>query len=265
MIFLSKDGLDPYINDFARGCGEVPVSTDEFVYDDSDQPIVLRGILKKKIIRRCWSEGRDFYYMDTGYLGNEASQANPNGWKYYHRIVKNNLQHQDIIPRPDDRFRKLGKKLKAWNTSGRNILIACPDEKPCKFYGIDLDSWLDNTIAKIKNNTDRPIVIRKREKNRLSRTIAKPFLEALNDDVHALVTFNSNAAVEAIFNGIPAFVTAPVHAAMPVARTDLKKIDDALYSDYDLRYAWACHLAYGQFHINEIRNGTARRLLEDNQ
>jgi hypothetical protein len=262
MIFLSKGGEDPYINDFAKGCGASPVSTDDFIYEDSVEPIVLRGILKKKIIRQCWKDNRDFFYMDTGYFGNEVSKQNPNGWKYYHRIVKNNLQHERIINRPSDRFARFGKKINPWKTSGTKILIACPDEKPCKFYDEDLDAWLEHTISKIKSNTDRPIEIRKREKNRMKRTVEKPFLEALNDDVFALVTYNSNAAVESIFHGIPAFVTAPVHAAKPVCRTDLKKIETPYYADNDLRHAWACHLAYGQFHINEIRSGIAKELMD---
>jgi len=79
MIFLSKGNEDPYINDFAKGCGSSPTSTDDFVYEDSTDPIVLRGILKKKIIRQCWNDRRDFFYMDTGYFGNEVSSRNPNG------------------------------------------------------------------------------------------------------------------------------------------------------------------------------------------
>ena len=87
MIFLSKEGEDDFINLFAKGCNTTPISTDDFVYESSTDSIVLRGILKHKIMKRCWKDNRTFYYMDTGYFGNERSSTNPNGWKHWHRIV----------------------------------------------------------------------------------------------------------------------------------------------------------------------------------
>ena len=105
MIFLSKDNNDPYINMFAQGCNTRTTSTDDFNYNDSTDSIVLRGILKKKWMHQCWEDARTFYYMDTGYFGNERTESNPNGWKYWHRIVKNDLQHKNIVPRSDDRFK----------------------------------------------------------------------------------------------------------------------------------------------------------------
>jgi hypothetical protein len=97
-LFLSKGDEDEYINMFAAGCGSRTLDTDLFVYEESKRPLVLRGILKKKIIHKCWEDKRTFYYMDTGYFGNERTASNPNGWKYWHRIVKNDLQHGEIIP-----------------------------------------------------------------------------------------------------------------------------------------------------------------------
>ena len=134
MIFLSKGGNDEYINMFAKGCNATIVDTDNFNYDSSNDPIVLRGILKKKWMHQCWEDNRTFYYMDTGYFGNERTSSNPNGWKYWHRIVKNNLQHGEIVSRKDDRFKHFNKKFNPWKKSGRNILIAAPDDKPCRFY-----------------------------------------------------------------------------------------------------------------------------------
>lgn len=261
MIFLSKEGQDEYINMFANGCKSKITSTDDFDYDLSKEPIILRGILKKKIIHRCWEDNRTFYYMDTGYFGNERTPTNPNGWKYWHRIVKNNLQHGEIISRPDDRFKHFKKKFQPWKKDGRKILIAKPDDKPMRFYDYDLDTWLNYTINEIKKYTDRPVVVRDRSPNRIDRIVNNTLQEALDDDVFALVTFNSVAATEAIFHGIPAFTLAPANAASPVSLQDITKINEPYYPDRDKLYAWGCHLAYGQFHTSELKTGKAMELL----
>jgi hypothetical protein len=255
MIFLSKNGHDEYINMFARGCGTTAISTDAFVYETSTDPIVLRGILKHKIMYQCWEDGRDFYYVDTGYFGNERNFANPNGWKYWHRIVKNNLQHGEIVARPDDRFKQFNKTFQSWKKTGRAIMVAAPDEKPCKFYGIDKNQWVSDTVNEIKKHTERPVVVRERAPNRIDRTVNDTLQQALDKDIFALVTYNSVAAIEAIFHGIPTFTMAPANAASPVALQDLSRIDAPYYADTDKLYAWGCHLAYGQFHVNEMKTG----------
>lgn len=263
MIFLSKENQDEYINQFARGSGTVAMSYEEFDYDKSSDPLVIRGILKKKLMKQCWQDNRTFYYVDTGYFGNERTPANPNGWKYWHRIVKNDLQHSDIIARPDDRFRKFNKTINPWKKTGRSILVAAPDEKPCKFYGIDQQQWISETVAAIKQYTDRPVLVRERAKNRIDRIKHSTLQQALDDDVFALVTYNSVAATESIFYGIPAFTMAPSNAASPVALQDIAKINEPYYPDHDKVYAWACHLAYGQFHVNEMKDGSAWRILRE--
>jgi len=263
MIFLSKDGDDPYINMFARGCNSPIINTDDFVYESSKDPIVLRGILKKKIIHQCWKDKRLFYFIDTGYFGNERTDKNPNGWKYWHRIVKNDLQHGEIVSRPDDRFKKFNKKFNPWKKTGTKILVAAPDEKPCKFYGTTQEQWIKETVESIKQHTDRPIIIRERAKNRIDRVVHNTLQEALDDDVFALVTYNSVAAIESIFYGIPAFTLAPANAAKPVSLQDITKIETPYYPDKDKLYAWGCHLAYGQFHIDEMKSGLALKMLEE--
>jgi hypothetical protein len=253
MIFVSKDGQDQYINMLAQSCGQQPVT--DFDYAASHNPIVLRGILKHKLMKQCWADGRDFYYVDTGYFGNQR-------WKHWHRIVKNNLQHTDIVPRSPDRFLQFGKKFVPWRKDGRNILLALPDEKPCRFYGIDRDQWIQDTVTKIKQHTDRPVILRERAARRLDRTVNDTLAQALDQDVFALVTFNSVAATESVFLGIPVFTLAPANAASPVGLQDLGQIETPFYPDCDQLLAWASHLAYGQFHIDEMKNGTAMRMVQ---
>jgi len=44
----------------------------------------------------------------------------------------------------------------------------------------------------------------------------------------------------------------------------LSKIDTPYYPEKDKVYQWACHLAYGQFHVSEMKDGSALRILENN-
>ena len=259
-IYLSKHGTDEYINLFAKGAGVAPTALETWNYDDNRNPLVLRGILKHKIIKRCWQDGRRFLYMDTGYFGNRPNPQNPHGWKVWHRIVPDNFQHgETIIPRPADRWERLKIAVEPRKT-GSKILIAAPDEKPCQVYDIELDKWLTQTVETLKTFTDRPIEIRQRDPNR-QRRLHNDFNLALKD-VHAVVTFNSNAATESVMAGVPVFVLAPCSAAMPMANTDLSKIETPWFPDQDMVQAWCRHLAYGQFHNTELADGTAMKILQ---
>ena len=263
-IFLNKNNADEYIEMFAAGSQTVPTCLETWRYEDSNAPLVLRGIMKHKIIKRCWKDHRQFYYMDSGYLGNRPHPNNPHGWKFWHRIVPNNLQHNTVIDRPADRLERLHVNIRSRQPSGKDILIVAPDEKPCTFYGITLNEWLKTTIETIKQYTDRPVRMRERPVSRLDRKTQQPG-EWLNN-VHAVVTFNSTAATEAVLAGVPVFVTAPAaNAATPVGNLDLSKIETPWFPDEDQVHKWACHLAYGQFHTKELANGTAAAILKETQ
>ncbi len=264
-IYLSKKGEDEYIERLARGAGVDPVSLDCFDYDhDPSTGLVLRGIMKHKIIKRCWQDGRRFRYIDSGYFGNRAHpRLNPGGWKVWHRIVENDLQQQNLIQCPSDRWERLDLVCRPWKRSGREIVIVAPDEKPCKFYNIDLDTWVNNIQQSLASLTDRPIVIRYRSRNviKLNRDQTNSFEQAIAT-AHAVVTFNSNAAVESVMNGVPVFVTHPVSAAAPVANWDFEKIENPWLADRDLVMSWLHGLAYSQFHNCELESGEALRILD---
>lgn len=262
-IFLSKNGADEYINSMAAAAGAAITDTRNFEYSDSYAPIVLRGILKHKIMKQCWQDQRDFYYVDTGYFDHWLAQQSQRSGKLYHRVVRNNLQHTTMLDRPADRWQRLGIALPG-RRYGSKIIVAVPDEKPCKFYGIDRQEWIQHTINLLKTHTDRPIVVRDRAAVREQRIVQDPLCQALTQDVHALVTFNSVAAIESILSGVPAFVLAPCHAAQPVANTELSAIEEPYWPQADKLHAWACHLAYCQFHVSELRTGSALRACDEN-
>jgi hypothetical protein len=253
MICLSKGLIDEYVNMFAQG-SNLPIQ--DYETDFGNSSILIRSMGKRKLIQHCWNIGHTFYYMDSGYVGNYKSPQNPHGWKLWHRIVKNNVQHTDIIDRPDDRWQKLNYIIEN-QKQGRYILLVTPSEKPCKFYGIDRDQWVLETVNEIKKHTDRPIKIR--NKTARQQRIRSTIFDDLND-CHALVTYQSIAAIESVLYGVPAFTLAPT-AADPVCNKDLSLIETPALLDKDKIYKWACHLAYGQFHIDEFKDGSAYRIL----
>jgi hypothetical protein len=250
----------------AASAGQQPINSDHFDYKydvaaDRNQ-LVLRGILKHKIMKQCLEDGNDFYYMDSGYVGNNVGTRNSQGIKHYHRIVRNDLQHRAITPRPSDRWDRLGVKIHP-RRYGHKIIVAAPDEKPCRYYGIDQQQWVQETVDEIKKYTDRPVVVRERAPKREDRVLREPLSQVLEQDVHALVTFNSIAAVESILAGVPAFVLAPSHVAEPVANRDLSKMDNPFYPNQDLLMAWCHSMAYGQYHVRELKDGTAFRMMQE--
>jgi hypothetical protein len=265
-IFLSKGGEDEYVNMLAASAGMSPLDSDYFDYKydiaQARNQLVLRGILKHKIMKQCVADGNNFYFMDSGYVGNNIGTRNSQGIKHYHRIVLNDLQHNTIRPRPSDRWDRLGIKPHP-RRYGHKIIVAAPDEKPCRYYGIDQQQWVQDTVAEIKKHTDRPVVVRERAPKREDRVLKEPLSQVLEQDVHALVTFNSIAAVESILAGVPAFVLAPSHVAGPVANRDLAMIEKLFYPDQDLLMSWCHSMAYGQYHVQELKNGTAFRMMQE--
>lgn len=233
---------------------------------DPTKPLVVRGIVKRKEMHHCLKVGRDFYYIDTGYFGNFPCPGNPPGKKFFHRIVKNDLQHTKLRDCPKDRWDNLLKhdprlQWKGWKKSGKNILIITPNPKSCHYYGFEKDQWLESVLKNLKEHTDRPIVIREKG-SRSDRNTVDTIYDALDRDVYATVTFNSIAAIESVAYGIPTFVAVPC-AASPLAEMDLSKINTPFFPDDKLILQQCRSLAYGQFTGDEITSGRAWAILKD--
>jgi len=236
-------------------------------YQKIEGPILIRGIANYKLGLHHKQIGKDYYFIETGYLGNYPSPNNRTGRKIYHRIVKNAMQHTSIMNVPDDRWKKLvsfnpSLEYKGWKKSGSKILIVLSTQKPFQAYGDDQEKWLDNVIKTIKENTDREIVFR--EKNARNERTTDTIYNALDNDIYAVVTYNSIAAVEAIQYGIPAFALAPT-AADPVGNKDLRMIERPIMPDEEIVKKWLHSLAYSQFSLNEIITGDAWKLVLENE
>jgi hypothetical protein len=231
---------------------------------DDSKPLVVRGVIKKHHIDHCISVGREFYYIDTGYVGNFPSVGNPGGKKIWHRVVKNENQHCVIRDVPSDRWENLVKQdprlsWNGWKNHNKKILLVLPNPKACRYYNLDYDTWVAETTEKIKTYSNLPIEVRVKGA-RSYRNLEYSIYDAFNTGVYATVAMNSIAALESVLYGIPSFVSVPC-AASPLASNDLSQLSNPYYPSEELIRKQSYNIAYGQFTQSEILDGTAWKLL----
>lgn len=234
--------------------------------EDVKKPLVVRGVTSKSEIIECQKNNRDFYYIDTGYIGNFPSVGNTSGKKVWHRIVKNDLQHTTPLSVSKDRWETLIKQderlaWKGWKNYNKKILLVLPNPKACRYYDIDCDTWINETTEKIKTHSNLPIEVRVKG-SRSERNHGYSIYSAFETGVYATVSFNSIASLESVLYGIPAFVSVPC-AASPLSSTDLSTLNDPFKPEL-ATILKQCHtLAYGQYTHEEILNGTAWRIINE--
>ena len=232
--------------------------------DESIQnTLIIRGLGggSQKAIKDCWKNNKPFYAIDTGYFGNGKH-------KIWHRVTYNALQNMNLIPDCDDKRLKL--QLGDWKeiykpfTPGSKILVCPPSDKVMNMFGQGTaKEWTDKLVEQLKTLTDRPIEIRMKP-IRSARVTNSTIQEALHNNVHCLITYNSIAATEALIEGKAAITLGP-NAAQLICETDLANIENPKAPTEDEMFAFLKHLSYSQFTQEEMKDGTAWRILQETQ
>ena len=250
---------DPYLRSFMKGVSGIESNWE--AEENTDSTLIIRGLGggSQKAIKRCWAEGRPFYAIDTGYFGNGKHKS-------WHRITHNALQNmEEMVERGDERL-LLQLKVDSWKeiykpfTGGSKILVCPPSNKVMNMFNQpEAEEWTANLVGQLKQITDRPIEIRMKP-IRSERVTGSTIQEALQDDVHCLITYNSIAATEALMEGKPALTLGP-NAAQLICETNLANIDNPRIPTEDEMYAFLTHLSYSQFTQPEMEDGTAWKIL----
>lgn len=243
-----------FVDRFAQGSNGTLISLESARKLSLDAAWCIRGMKFARAVQECWVTGRQFYYIDNGYFGNAVS-------KRWFRIISNHVHEiRDVIERDNARLEQFDLQLGTF-TPGRKILLAPPSDKSLSMWNMTSEQWIQDTIAQLKLHTDRPIDIRLK-RPRTERLKSDTMQDALNNDVHCVVTYNSVAAVEAVIMGKPAICLGP-NAAAVVSSTDLADVENPRIPTDDERWAWLRHLSYSQFNFDEMSDGTAWRILNE--
>lgn len=248
---------DKWVGPFVRAIGGRMATGVDEILSNTLLPMATSGISKSSVRTQAEKYNLDWWYVDTGYL-------DPGRYKTRFRITKNGFQiTTPIQAKPNDRLRAL-RIDRTQYARGNKIMVIPIDGKISGAYGIaNPDTWLEQTIATIKQHTDREIVVRHRPASRETRVVEDTFVGALQKDISAVVVWASNCGVEAATHGIPVVSLGPSACTQISGR--IEQIDNLPTVNAELTEAWLRWLSYNQFSKSEIESGHAWRILQENE
>ena len=150
------------------------------------------------------------------------------------------------------------------------ILIACQHQKSLQWQGQPpIDQWVRSTIAKIRQFSDRPIIVRPHPRSPFvfqERNVIfmKPKIVPntyddfdIDYNYHCVINHNSGVPVQAAINGIPTICDRSCLAfpvSMPYQDLETPQLPD--------RQQWLIKLLHTEWFVDEIRQGIPIKRLE---
>ena len=247
-------GGDKYGCDaFTNGSNGKIVTVEQALNSDPNIPLCWAGAYKELLYHHCLEKKRTFFNLDTGYFGNTKR-------KDIVRVSINNFQNCDPVKsRPSDRWDSLNIPTGSISR-GSSIVVVPPDPKKLKALRLGTEEeWVAAVLSNIKKYTDRPIRVRYRPTSRRDRMGDDSFLTYI-DNTWCVVGHSSNALVEAAIHDIPV-ISLGYSATKSLYTTPLSDIESIKPVDQELKQDWLNHLAYSQFHKDELLSGKAWELL----
>lgn len=285
-----KVDLLRYFSQGARVCGDRVTDCNEYHYSLSDVAVMqgwsnaesaelLRPhlALRKRIIHQQRKHQRHVVVVDSN-LFLYANTENPLHYLRYSfdGIFPATGIYCDSQPDPgrwQQISRDLGISLKPWRTSGDHVLLLLQRNGGWSMGNYNVVEWANNTVKKLRQHTDRPIVIRTHPGDKAARDYIASFNHTgefknvtisnnhnLLDDLKncwAAVNHNSSPVVGAAIEGVPIFVTDPERSqSAEIANLDLSLIESPNLPD---RQAWVERLSMSHWKFQELQDGSCWR------
>jgi hypothetical protein len=152
-----------------------------------------------------------------------------------------------------ERWHALGVELKPWREDGGHVLV-CPNRSFGQPGFIMPSDWANEICARLAKLTKREIRLRPHPGN---SPPGKPLAEDLAG-AWACVIWQSSAGVHSLVAGVPVICLSPAWICKAAADSHLEcveKVDDR--GGLQPREQAMQQLAWGQWHLSEIEDGTA--------
>ena len=237
--------------------------------DNADVAVIWSVLWRGRMeaYHRIWNEyrskGKPVVVIEVGGLKrNTTFKIGING---INRVA--DFANQQYEP---NRWKKFGITMKPWNPSGEVIVICGQHDSSEQWKGLPrIQQWIEQQIVEIRKWTTRPILVRPHPRNYFNldekkfsnvkvrlpkrdyRTYDDTDFKATLERTWAVVNHSSNPAMEAVFNGIPVFVS----DRSLCYEVGNEKLQDINTPAMPKRSDWAHKLAYTEWWEDEIAQG----------
>ena len=167
----------------------------------------------------------------------------------------------------DSRVKQFELSLRPWRTEGDHILLCLQHDKSEQWASMPpLEKYVKDTVEKIRQYTDRKIVVRPHPRcplknmpvlNNVGYEIPRQIKNTYDDfdlnfaNAWAVISHSSNPGIHAVLNGIPAFVSEE-SLAYDVGNPDFSTIASPKTPD---RQQWLNDYTHTEWTIEEIAQG----------
>jgi hypothetical protein len=178
----------------------------------------------------------------------------------------------------DQRWKRFNIELLPWKQTG-NVIVICGQHNNSEQWKDmpNMRAWCENQLKEIRKYCDKPVVIRPHPRNIFDFDFKKYKHVRINkpqrdwttyDDTDfkkilkstwAVINHSSNPAMEAVFNGVPVFVS-DQSLCYPVGNDSLANI---IQPAMPARQNWANWLSYTEWTTAEIREGLPWQRIRD--
>lgn len=240
-------------------------------------------ILRRRLIERYEPEGK-IWYFDSNILGTYEKKRQDIKGSFvriaYGKVYPNETNYLNDNPKSekwDYMKRECDIEIKPYKRKGDKIYICCNrGSGGYSGHGVNAAEWAIETAQKLRQHTDRPIVVRTHSGmgHPTAAEDIKKLYEAKNHinnfDIHspgnnypdlvqevkdsyAVVIFTSSSGAPAIIEGKPLFVTHPTGYLTPMNAGELSDIENP---NYDLDRDKFLHgLGEAHWTLEQIENG----------
>lgn len=203
--------------------------------------------------REIWDayEGKPRILIDKGYARKGFMRVTVNEFHPLKWLAEANP--------PADRLEASNWHLKPYDMSGDHVLLDGLSGKYCHWMKMDRFAWIEDTVRAIRSTIDRPILFRPRPSHNPPPPVPEgtildvgPLSESLTR-AYLVVSHGGNIGCDAVIAGRPHCALGP----SPALCLSSKDIDGGRWRIHpDIRHRWMKALAYCQYSMDEIADGT---------